>query len=335
MPSRGITESSRLVFGLFLLAAAPLLAGDVDGDGVDDAFDDCCNTPAGVAVDSHGRPIGDFDLDCDTDLLDYVLFQQGFTGTIAPSEDRTCNPVAQTGCHVCEKCALVRDAQNHDQWHAFCRPDGSSPRGGACTADPVTGLDDCEAGLTCAGDVCAEICTAAPDSCPDAEECNVIPGILDLPDVGYCKAPCDPLAASPDCPGGDSCYVLVTQETTACFLVAGTGTQGDACAYLNACAAGYSCILNNDPVAPTGLDCAFICDASASGGPTCADGPGAAFRCFQINQFYTDLSGLPDRYGMCIDPAEWDEDGDGVLNFADLCPGTPPGTTVDTNGCPL
>jgi len=31
---------------------------------------------------------------------------------------------------------------------------------------------------------------------------------------------------------------------------------------------------------------------------------------------------------------ELDSDGDGVMDGADLCPGTPPGTKVDANGCP-
>jgi sulfatase modifying factor 1 len=73
-----------LVLGLGGWIAAPALAGDVDGDGVDDAFDICINTPPGVAVDSHGRPFGDLDGDCDTDLADYALVQQGFTGPLAP-----------------------------------------------------------------------------------------------------------------------------------------------------------------------------------------------------------------------------------------------------------
>jgi OmpA-OmpF porin, OOP family len=32
--------------------------------------------------------------------------------------------------------------------------------------------------------------------------------------------------------------------------------------------------------------------------------------------------------------AERDSDGDGVMDGVDLCPGTPPGTKVDANGCP-
>lgn len=53
---------------------------DGDGDSVPDECDECPATPAGAAVDSAGRPLGDIDLDCDTDLDDYALFQQGFTG---------------------------------------------------------------------------------------------------------------------------------------------------------------------------------------------------------------------------------------------------------------
>ena len=70
-----------LTLGL-ILHAGPVEAGDVDGDGVDDALDVCDNTPAGTAVDAEGRPLGDIDQDCDTDLEDYVLFAQGFTGPL-------------------------------------------------------------------------------------------------------------------------------------------------------------------------------------------------------------------------------------------------------------
>jgi len=60
---------------------------DADGDGVEDALDVCCNTPAGTLVDAAGRPVGDLDADCDTDLNDYALFTQGFTGPLTePAE---------------------------------------------------------------------------------------------------------------------------------------------------------------------------------------------------------------------------------------------------------
>ena len=64
-------------------AASPVWASDMDCDGVDDALDVCNTTPVGTAVDDEGRPLGDIDQDCDTDLEDYALFQQGFTGPLA------------------------------------------------------------------------------------------------------------------------------------------------------------------------------------------------------------------------------------------------------------
>jgi hypothetical protein len=51
---------------------------------VPDNIDVCPNTPPGVAVDAVGRPLGDLDADCDTDLDDFALFQQGFTGPLSP-----------------------------------------------------------------------------------------------------------------------------------------------------------------------------------------------------------------------------------------------------------
>jgi hypothetical protein len=53
---------------------------DIDNDGVLNDDDVCDFTLPGALVDSEGRPVGDIDLDCDTDLDDYALFQQGFTG---------------------------------------------------------------------------------------------------------------------------------------------------------------------------------------------------------------------------------------------------------------
>ena len=63
-------------------AASPVRAGDADGDGVDDAIDVCNQTPPGTAVDAEGRPLVDINLDCDTDLRDFALFQQGTTGLL-------------------------------------------------------------------------------------------------------------------------------------------------------------------------------------------------------------------------------------------------------------
>lgn len=58
----------------------PSLVGDGDGDGVPDGTDVCPDTPSGAAVDAEGRPIGDLNQNCRTDMADFALFQQGFTG---------------------------------------------------------------------------------------------------------------------------------------------------------------------------------------------------------------------------------------------------------------
>lgn len=55
---------------------------DSDGDGVVDVNDSCPFTPGGVKVDEQGRPWGDVDRDCDTDLADFALLQRGFTGPL-------------------------------------------------------------------------------------------------------------------------------------------------------------------------------------------------------------------------------------------------------------
>ncbi len=82
-----------------LVCVSGARADDVDGDGVDDAVDVCDNTPPGAEVDAEGRPLGDIDQDCDTDLIDFALFyllapgvggyshiQLGFTGSLAPPD---------------------------------------------------------------------------------------------------------------------------------------------------------------------------------------------------------------------------------------------------------
>ncbi len=63
-------------------------AHDSDGDGVDDEVDVCCQTPTGVAVDFEGRPLGDVDRDCDVDLADYAILQNGLRG---PAQDGCCS----------------------------------------------------------------------------------------------------------------------------------------------------------------------------------------------------------------------------------------------------
>jgi hypothetical protein len=101
MRARALIRALTLAVGPIMLATAtPGRADDADGDGVDDAVDVCNNTPAGTLVDAEGRPVGDLDLDCDTDLDDFANFEHGFTGPLAapaPPNDDCANAIELTG----------------------------------------------------------------------------------------------------------------------------------------------------------------------------------------------------------------------------------------------
>lgn len=229
---------------------------DLDGDGVPDLTDVCNNTPVGVSVDSTGRPLGDFDRDCDTDLVDMGYFLGGYTGPMIPVTDHACNPITQVGCLAGQKCTLVPDELNPTLRRTVCLAEGTVPLDGPCTTDPATGADDCAGGLLCSAGTCMEFCSASPNSCSSGTQCVVLSGLVDSTDVGLCEVVCDPLFSPSGCPSGEACYVNVGQQTSLCALPAGTATQGVDCQFINTCTAGYSCILNNSPVNSTGLVCA-------------------------------------------------------------------------------
>jgi len=67
------------------------LGNDADGDGVPDTQDACCQTPPDVPVDATGRPLGDFDLDCDVDQADFSVFQRAYTGPLEPCSLEICD----------------------------------------------------------------------------------------------------------------------------------------------------------------------------------------------------------------------------------------------------
>ena len=57
---------------------------DIDGDGVDNAFDICDSTPVGASVQSNGSLQADLDQDCDVDLDDFSILIAEFTGAGSP-----------------------------------------------------------------------------------------------------------------------------------------------------------------------------------------------------------------------------------------------------------
>ncbi|MGB8223745.1 MAG: hypothetical protein WCF10_14255, partial [Polyangiales bacterium] len=155
--------------------------------------------------------------------------------------------------------------------------------------------------------VCVEICSTSPDSCPTDEACSLFADLFaDRTDIGLCGFVCDPLAQN--CPdAAKACYLNPSGGAAQCanpFLGQGSGQQGDPCTYVNGCAKGYGCALNDDPVNATGVTCAFYCDSTGTSGPACSDGPGASFTCAELNTFYGDAN-APAGVGICIDCTVW------------------------------
>lgn len=231
----------------------------------------------------------------------------GGGGTGGSSLD--CDPVAQTGCGVGDKCGQVLLVDDPLQLETRCVPDGTVPKGGACVFGPAgdQGFDDCTGGLNCLGGECVEICSSVPDSCPSTETCILYADqFADREGVGFCQFACDPLEQN--CPdAAEACFLGLTDGAGICaapFLDGGTGQQGEDCQYLNGCDKGYGCLLTNDPVTPTGFDCAFFCDSTGGSGPACSDGPGATFTCAELRTFYSD-SDAPAGLGICVDCTVW------------------------------
>lgn len=121
---------------------AYLAGGDADGDGVPDITDVCDNTTAGSAVDSQGRPLGDVDKDCDTDLMDYALLQQGLTGPFPARDFGECNPLtAATSCSKGLNCYVVVSETDP----TVCAAEFS----GGTQGDACEFLNACASGYSC------------------------------------------------------------------------------------------------------------------------------------------------------------------------------------------
>ena len=118
-----------LLIGFMLPSSA--VAADVDGDGVEDSLDVCCQTPPNIPVDTSGRPLGDLDLDCDVDSADYKIFQLTFTGPLEPCDTEVCD----------------NEVDDHNDGFVDCDDWG-------CRDDPacVGYVEDCDNGIDDDGD---------------------------------------------------------------------------------------------------------------------------------------------------------------------------------------
>jgi hypothetical protein len=152
-----------VLLALLCCLAAPTYAadlfGDLDGDGVLDGQDVCCNTPVGVTVDATGRPVGDLDLDCDVDLLDFAVLAANFTGPLPMvSCAPTCTDGLKNGNETDVDCG-GGDCQPCPDWYMCQVPSdciGMNCVAGICQGPSCSDgfKNGSETGVDCGGGMC-------------------------------------------------------------------------------------------------------------------------------------------------------------------------------------
>lgn len=154
---------------------------------------------------------------------------------------------------------------------------------------------------------CSAACTDLSTDAANCGACENACGVDQQCRDGHCRE-CD--VWEQDCSEvSEACYVNLSGDTTLCatpFTEEGAGQQGDACTFINGCAEGYGCVLQNDVTTPTGLECAHFCDLEltfpSDPDAFCAAEAGAGFRCVRASDFYSNVES--DDVAFCVGP-EW------------------------------
>lgn len=174
-------------------------------------------------------------------------------------------------CCVGEKCMPWAN-DGGDVWNATrcIAVTGAAQLGDACTMQgaPVSGVDDCAAGLVC-WDVdpsalvghCVAVCTGseATPSCADpATACAILyEGTAPL-----CLPRCDPFAQ--DCPDGESC-ILGADAFTCVGILHDGGVYGDPCIGPTECDPGLVCLPSASVPGCTDANCCSSwCDTTVA-----------------------------------------------------------------------
>ena len=230
--------------------------------------------------------------------LNFCLF---LSGDLAIRAIIDCPGATGSCCHADGTCANdveEDDCQNFgDVWHEglSCGEITCTPRGACCIGGGCLSL---VAQATCEG--ASGVYAGNGTNCND----NVcVAGACCMPATGECiqnfEVQCNGI-------GGD-------------FQGPGTGCSPNPCPQpTGACCLGTFCFPDQ-----TEEQCTNATGVWAGADTDCTD---------------TDTDGVADECDNCpndMNAGQQDTDGDGVGDACDTCAGTPPGTTVGANGCPL
>jgi hypothetical protein len=184
---------------VWLVAMAAACGGGSDGPAHHDAA-----VHDGTVADTamHDAAVGDAKPDSSVQPDATVVVD----ATVTPDAQGVCNPLAQTGCAVGQKCTWLLDALTPQYvGHIGCAPDGTANAGDACMygAPGATGYDGCKKGTVCGNyrggtGVCKPICDnqgGAP-ACDAQHVCVTYSGLFtygSMQVAGVCDTACNPL----------------------------------------------------------------------------------------------------------------------------------------------
>ncbi len=107
----------------------------------------------------------------------------------------------------------------------------------------LSGLDECDVGLTClqpsgAQDPgqCAQLCDENRDAACGTDERRCVPHPSFV--FAVCRPVCNPIVQN--CPGAQACYVYA--DNLVCLPITGRQAEGEPCAFASQCSAGLACI---------------------------------------------------------------------------------------------
>jgi hypothetical protein len=228
------------------------------------------------------------------------------TGTLWPTADDVppqCDPIDQD-CPAGEKC--VAYASTGGGWDAHkCVPVmGDQGPGEPCTyGGSIEATDDCDETGSCWDAVnvdgeligtCRPFCSGSYHDpiCPEGRQCAITGGGL-----AFCIPTCDPVAQ--DCDPGQACYWAINRFE--CAFTTEDIPAGEACGYINDCAAGLMCLPGDSlPDCESSNCCIPFCELELGDEP-CAIVPGTV--CLPFFELDTAPPGY-EHVGICVGPSD-------------------------------